>query len=143
MLPTITVLIVFGIVERVTHQRLLFASLLSSAFLIYLDPEHPTNKIRTLVSAQLGAAIAGAALLAVIGPGYLAAAIAMVISIGGMLALDAVHPPAVSTALAFAFKGDDESNLLVFVAAVAVVAILVALEQGSLWMLRRVRGAQG
>ncbi len=40
LLPTLTVLAVLGFVETVSHQRLLFTSLASSAFLIYLDPEH-------------------------------------------------------------------------------------------------------
>ncbi|WP_197446567.1 hypothetical protein [Tautonia plasticadhaerens] len=38
--PTAVVLLVFGLVEVLTEQRLLFASLAGSAFLIYLDPEH-------------------------------------------------------------------------------------------------------
>jgi hypothetical protein len=42
--PTATVLIVFAAVEALSNQRLLFASLASSAFLIYLDPEHGTNR---------------------------------------------------------------------------------------------------
>jgi hypothetical protein len=37
LMPTITVLGVFGLVEVFTQQHLLFASLASSAFLIYLD----------------------------------------------------------------------------------------------------------
>lgn len=45
-LPTAAVLAVFGLIERFTHQRLLFASLGASAFLIYLDPEHTTNSPR-------------------------------------------------------------------------------------------------
>ncbi len=56
LLPTITVLAVVALVERFSQQRLLFASLASSAFLIYLDPLHGTNSARTLLIAQLGAA---------------------------------------------------------------------------------------
>ena len=36
--PTVTVLVVLALVEVLSRQRLLFASLASSAFLIYLDP---------------------------------------------------------------------------------------------------------
>jgi hypothetical protein len=38
LLPTLMVLSVLGLVETLSRQRLLFASLASSAFLIYLDP---------------------------------------------------------------------------------------------------------
>ena len=41
--PTVTVLGVFALVEVLSRQRLLFTSLASSAFLIYLDPQHNTN----------------------------------------------------------------------------------------------------
>ena len=58
-LPTVVVLAVFAFIERFTHQRLLFASLGASAFLIYLDPEDATNSPRTLLIAQLGGAVAG------------------------------------------------------------------------------------
>jgi len=46
--PTAIVLGVFALVEVLSRQRLLFASLASSAFLIYLDPQHGTNTMRTL-----------------------------------------------------------------------------------------------
>ena len=49
LMPTITVLGVFALVEVFTRQHLLFASLASSAFLIYLDPQHATNSVRTLL----------------------------------------------------------------------------------------------
>ncbi|HYO75152.1 MAG TPA: hypothetical protein VE010_01715 [Thermoanaerobaculia bacterium] len=71
--PTATVLIVFAAVEALSNQRLLFASLASSAFLIYLDPEHGTNRARTLAIAQIGAAILGYLSFAAIGPSYAAA----------------------------------------------------------------------
>jgi hypothetical protein len=51
-LPTATVLAVLALVERLTTQRLLFASLASSAFLIYLDPEHGMNRVRALTLSQ-------------------------------------------------------------------------------------------
>ncbi|HSE83027.1 MAG TPA: HPP family protein, partial [Thermodesulfobacteriota bacterium] len=71
LLPTVTVLIVFGFVEVFSQQRLLFASLASSAFLIYLDPQHGTNSIRTLVISQMSAAVVGLVIYIIFGPGYL------------------------------------------------------------------------
>lgn len=136
-LPTVTVLAVFALVEQFSHQRLLFASLASSAFLIYLDPHHGTNSTRTLLIAQLGAAAAGFLAFASMGAGYASAAAAMVATIILMITFDAVHPPAVSTALSFAFRAGPESNLLLFVLAVGLVVVLILLERGSLWMLSR------
>lgn len=52
LLPTTTVLVVFALVEAWSRQWLLFASLASSAFLIYLDPGHHANSARTLILAQ-------------------------------------------------------------------------------------------
>ena len=49
LLPTLTILTVLGLVEALSRQRLLFASLASSAFLVYLDPQHGTNTVGTLV----------------------------------------------------------------------------------------------
>ena len=57
LLPTLTILLVLAFVEAFSRQRLLFASLASSAFLIYLEPRHRTNSVRTLALAQ-GAALA-------------------------------------------------------------------------------------
>ncbi len=68
LMPTLTVLLVFALVESLARQRLIFASLASSAFLIYLDPHHVTNRIRTLVTAQLLGAVAGWAAHAALGP---------------------------------------------------------------------------
>ena len=102
LLPTATVLAVLGLVEALNRQRLLFASLASSAFLIYLDPRHATNAVRTLVLAQVSAAALGLAAFLALGPGYASAGAAMVATIVLMVVADAVHPPAVSTSLAFA-----------------------------------------
>lgn len=78
LLPTVPVLAVLGLVEALSRQRLLFALLASSAFLIYLDPKHATNAVRTLVAAQLSAAGLGLAGFVLLGPGYLSAGLAMV-----------------------------------------------------------------
>lgn len=137
VLPTITTLLMLALVEAYSHQRLLFASLASSAFLIYLDPQHNTNSVRTLLIAQLSAAAAGFGFHYLLGPGYVSAALAMVFVIGLMIVLDATHPPAVSTALSFAFQGGKESNLLLFLFAVGLVAVLVAVQRISVYVLRR------
>lgn len=135
--PTATVLIVMGFVEVLSQQRLLFASLASSAFLIYLDPQHGTNLVRTLVLAQSMAAILGWIIYSLLGPGYFAGGIAMVLTIILMIVFDAVHPPAVSTSLSFALRAGNENNLVLFGLAVGMTVGLVGLERTALWVLSR------
>lgn len=137
LLPTLTILSVLALVEVFSNQRLLFASLASSAFLIYLDPHHGANAVRTLVLSHTLAATLGLLLYLLLGPGYLSGGAAMVGVIIAMITLDAVHPPAVSTALAFAFRAGNEQNLALFGMALAMVALLVLLEQATLWLLAR------
>lgn len=139
LLPTVTVLAVFALVEVVTRQRLLFATLASSAFLIYLDPEHGANTIKTLVFAQLLAATLGLLTFLWLGPGYWSGGIAMTATIALIILFDIVHPPAVSTSLIFAFRAGDESNLILFALAVGVTALLVVLERWVLWVMARSR----
>lgn len=60
----------------------------------------------------------------------------LVLTIGLMVAADAMHPPAVATALNFAFRaGTGEGNLLLFGLAVGLVVGLV--QRGSAWLLAR------
>lgn len=137
LMPTVTVLLVMALVEALSNQRLLFASLASSAFLIYLDPEHQTNSVRTLLVAQLGAAVLGVLSLTLLGSGYAAAGTAMVLAILVMVSLNAMHPPAVSTALSFGLKAGEEGTLLLFALSVGVIVVLVVLQRAVLWLLRR------
>ena len=139
LLPTLVVLVVFSLVELLSRQRLLFASLASSAFLIYLDPQHGTNRVRTLVLSQMSAALIGFAAFAAFGSRhpYLGGGVAMVSTIALMILLDVVHPPAVSTSLAFAFRAGDESSVVIFGLAVLITAMLVGLQRAATWMLAR------
>ena len=137
LMPTITVLGVFALVEVFTRQHLLFASLASSAFLIYLDPEHGTNTVRTLVISQMMAATIGLVTYLTLGSGYLSGGSAMVATIVLMILLDAVHPPAVATSLSFALRAGKENNLVLFGLAVGITAMLVVIERFTLWLLTR------
>lgn len=135
LLPTATILVVLAVVESLSNQRLLFASLAASAFLIYMDPGHATNSVRTLVLSQLLAAGIGFGAYQLFGPGYASAASAMVLTIVLTVLLRAVHPPAVATTLAFAFKSGPESNLALFGLSVLLVALLVVLQRSMVWIL--------
>ncbi len=138
-MPTLTVLLVLAFVESVARQRLLFASLASSAFLIYLDPEHEMNNVRRLVISQIGAALLGWLSHELLGPGYLSAGIAMLLAIGAMVVFDLMHPPAVSTALSFGLRAAEEESLALFTTAVLVTAILVVLQRALMRVARRFR----
>ena len=70
-----------------------------------------------------------------LGAGYQAAGICMVVTIYLMIVLDAVHPPAVATALSFAFRSNDAGTLALLALAVAVVAIVVFLHRAVLYVL--------
>ncbi len=137
--PTLTVLIVFALVEVLSNQRLLFASLASSAFLIYLDPQHGTNSVRTLAFSQMIAAGLGFGAYLLLGPGYVSGGIAMVLTIVLMIVADVVHPPAVSTSLSFAFRAGDENNLVLFSLALSIIVLLVVLQRGLTWLIVRIQ----
>ena len=135
------VLVVLALVEVLSWQCLLFASLASSAFLIYLDPFHGMNTVRALVGALLLAALMGLLTFWVFGHSYVAAGSAMIVTIVLMILLDMVHPPAVGTALSFAFQTGAESTLVLFMLALSITAVLVILERVTLWLLARLSPA--
>ena len=137
IMPTITVLGVLMLLQAFSKQQVLFSSLASSAFLIYLEPKHPVNSIRTLIIAQSSAAIIGYLTFLVAGTGYAAAASSMIIAIAVMIFANAMHPPAVSTALLFAFQPPKANTLLLFLFALLLLVILVVLQRLSLWIIRR------
>jgi CBS-domain-containing membrane protein len=137
LLPTATILAVLFLLEALSRQRLLFGSLASSAFLIYLDPTHGTNRVRTLAISHLVSMTVGLLAFWIFGHGYLAAGTALVASIFLMILLDVVHPPAVGTSLSFAFRVGAESDINLFVLALGVTATLVILQRASLWVLGR------
>ena len=105
--------------------------------MIYLAPEHPTNSVRTVALAQTCAALLGFGADWLLGPGYLAAGVAMVLTIVVVITLDAMHPPAMSTSLTFAFRANPASSLSLFGLSLLLVILLTLLQQASLWLLRR------
>jgi CBS-domain-containing membrane protein len=135
--PTALVLLVFAAVKALTNQPLLFASLASSASLIYLDPQHTTNTLRTLSLSQMMAATIGLLTHLLFGAGYLSGGVAMVLTIFLMIIADVVHPPALSTSLSFAFRANNESNLVLFGLAVGIIVLLAVLQKSVLWLLVR------
>ena len=135
LMPTLVVLVVFALVDVLSQQRLLFASLAASAFLIYVDPEHGINSMRTLIAAHLLAAVIGFISFRLLGAGYLAGGVSMVLTIILIILLDVVHPPAIATSLAFSWRSGQERDLVIFILAVAITTLLVILQRMAVWIL--------
>src|SRR3954452_17987755 len=114
IMPAAIMIAVLLLLDTFGKQEILFSSLASSAFLIYLEPNHPTNNVRTLLISQLSASVIGYVVYVAVGPGYTSAAISMIISILVMIFAKAMHPPAVSTPLVFAFQHTKPNTLLMF-----------------------------
>ena len=91
----------------------------------------------TLVASHLMAAGLGFLALVLVGPGYVSAGAAMVLTITLMILLDTVHPPATSTALASAFRASADNNVVIFALAVGMTAILVVLQRSAVVTLAR------
>jgi CBS-domain-containing membrane protein len=135
--PTVIVLGAVLTIELLRHQRILFASLASSAFLIYRDPGHRMNSLRVVVSAHVVAVAWGIGAESLFQPGYLAAAVSMVGTIIALIVFDIVHPPAISTTLGFAFVAKQDQLVGLFLLALIMVAALVLMQRASEWTLHR------
>jgi CBS-domain-containing membrane protein len=135
--PTMTVLGMLWVLEMFGHQRILFASLASSAFLIYLEPLHATNAVRTLTIAHTTAATFGLITWFILGHGYLAGGLAMILTILTMILANSVHPPAIATSLIFAIRSGTQGQLVLFLLALAIVIVLAMLQRSAVWLLNR------
>jgi len=129
--PTLIVLGTVFFIEVLRHRQVLFASLASSAFLIYRDPGHRMNTLRVMVSAHVVAVAWGVGAELLFHPGYVAAAVAMVGAIVVLIVLDVVHPPAVSTALGFAFVASQDRVVDLFLLALIMVAVLALMQRAG------------
>lgn len=138
--PTLTVVVAFVATGFLTRHPILFASLASSAFLIYRDPQHRMNRVRVMVAAQMVGWCVGTLASLVFGSSYLAGGIAMACSIILLVALDILHPPAISTSLGFALIGPHSTLLETFLVALFLVATLAVLQRIALWAVRRFKG---
>jgi hypothetical protein len=142
LLPTATMLPMIAVVEAFGRHHALCASLASSAFLIYVDPRHAMNGVSALVLSQITAAGVGWLMWLLLGGGFAAAASAVPLAILLMILLQgvyppaAVHPPAVSTALAFATHLDPTGSFVLFAIAVGITALLVVLQRALSSLIR-------
>lgn len=124
---------------RFAHQRVLFASLAVSVFLVYREPHHGMNGIGAMTGGHLTALALGLAAAAWLGSGYAAAALAMAGTIVVLIAAGGVHPPAIATALAFGFGAIAPETIVVFVLCLAGLAALLVLQRSLARIARHVR----
>jgi hypothetical protein len=89
------------------------------------------------------ALVAGLGAFVLLGHGYPAAAVAMGVTIVGLIVLDLVHPPAVATSLLFALQTGAEAIALLFMLALGLIAALVIVQRLSVWLLARVTSRSG
>jgi CBS-domain-containing membrane protein len=141
--PTAIVLVAFFGTQLLTSHPILFASLASSAFLIYRLPHHYMNRVRVMVAAQTVGWLFGLGSSAVFGSGYTAAALAMIGTIVVLISFRIVHPPAVSTALGFSLFGPNASTVESFLVALTIVASLAILQRVVTWVFLRVHDYLG
>ncbi len=137
-LPTLTVMGIFLALKVFSRQTFLFASLASSAFLIYQDPENGMNEAKVMVPAHITAALAGFGTFLIFGEGYLSGALAMGLTITVLILFGIVHPPAVSTSLIFAFRVQQAKTLLVFLMALVMVAVLYVIQRVAVALSSRI-----
>src|ERR1700730_325478 len=133
IMPTVVVLLMVACLQALRNQPLIFTSLASSAFLVYLDPEHPTNRVRTFLIAQGSAALLGFGSVSLLGTGFLAPGLALVLTIVLIITLDAMHPPAMSTA----FHTSSPKTLAIFGLTMVVIACLTALQKAAFWLVQK------
>jgi HPP family len=90
------------------------------------------------VPAHITAALVGVGAFLIFGEGYLSGAVAMGLTITLLILFGIMHPPAVSTSLIFAFRVQEAKTLLVFLMALAMVAVLYVIHRVALALLHRI-----
>ena len=148
-------LAVLGAVAFVTGQPFVFPSLGPSAFTLAADRRGGAARFYRVVGGHLVGAVAGFAAYAVVAPGVVVTSTPPALSVDGarlaasgvlsvvatswgMLAADAVHPPACATTLIVSL-GLLSTPLEVAIVAVSVV-VLVAVHEGVLSVVGAVAG---
>jgi hypothetical protein len=131
--PTLVVLGSLFLIEAAQHQRVLFASLASSAFLIYREPLHPMNGVCVMLLAHLVGATVGIGATALLGAGYRASAVAMIITIVVLTSAISSTPP---QSLPRSVSLSPTSNAAQ-AASSLLVAALVFLQRAAVWGMHR------
>ena len=109
----------------------------SNSYLIYINPRHKMSNGRTLIISQMIGALTGYGSYTLLGKNYLGVGAAMIVTIVLMIVLNAVHPPAVSTALLFGLSGKYAIDLALFATALLLLLLLVLVQRHTLGLMGR------
>lgn len=137
LLPTMIVLGILIGLRLLAQQRILFASLATSAFLIYRDPRGIANRMSVFVPAHLIGLLTGLGVSLILGSSYAAAAVAMALTIFVLVLMQLVYSPAIATSLIFAFREQDAKTAALFVLALVMLVALVVMQRGLVLLMSR------
>lgn len=136
-----TVLLIVAATDAISRQPALLASIASGTLHVYLDAIHRRRSVRAVLIGHLTAGSAAWLMHLAVGTGYAAAGGTLLVTVAAMVLLDAIHPPAASTALSFAFRSGHTPNHALFLSVLVIAASLAMLDWGlaavSRWLLRR------
>jgi CBS-domain-containing membrane protein len=134
---------VIGIFVGISHfgrQPVLFISLATSAFRIYLDPRGLMNQARVFLPAHLIGLSLGLLSSLLFRDPYVSGAIAMGLTIFLMVLLRIMFEPAIATSLIFAFRLYGERDVILFLFGVAMLAVLILIQRATSYLVHRVSG---
>ncbi|MFJ4676487.1 MULTISPECIES: HPP family protein [Kitasatospora] len=120
-------LLVLVAVGGALHQAVLIPPLAASAALVHGAPGLPISQPRNLVGGQLLSAAVGFGVLAVVGAGPWAAAVAGGVALGAMLVARVPHSPAAATAVIVVLQSPRPVVFLPLLALATAVLVLFGL----------------
>lgn len=124
--PVIIVLVLTAL-EIKLRQHIIFTSLVSSIFLIYLRPNELMTDTATILVSQFTAALTGYLSYKLFGNSFWSVCVTILLVTAILILLNRLHPPAIATSVIFNYRTHSESDLFLFglLIGIAVVLILV------------------
>ena len=116
-----------GAISDLSHAPLLIAPLGATALLLFAVPDSLMSQPRNVLVGHLIAVVTSIAFSRLIGPGWLAAAPAVFVSITLMVGLQSLHAPAGATAVLTALERHEWSFIGLPVMAGAAAMLVLAL----------------
>ncbi len=127
----LAIAVVAGLAEGLS-QALLLGSFGASCVLVFGFPDVPFSQPRNVVFGHVLSSFTGLACLALFGPHWWAAAVAVALAIMGMMALRCVHPPAGSNPVIVFLATPGWAFLFTPTLAGALLLVAVALAYNNL-----------
>lgn len=139
LFPIAIVFVLLGI-EILVRQHMLFTSLVSSIFLIYLLPDDPMNDSLTIVISQALAALIGYAGYWLLGNSYLSACLSILMITLLLVLIGRLHPPAIATSMIFQYRTHSESDLVLFGLLLVLIVVLFLAKKLFSYLQRKLGG---